>query len=256
MSDLLYKAVALDYTSRYGLRWDVGSTVTHPTSTGMVRNEPETYLSLAAHPAQTLSGPRWPCRLLRVEPIGEVIDADQYRHKRCVLSARVVDEVEGWWAFGPNGEHVAALIQTARWLTCEYAEMLIPVWDIVRYRQTHAWDAAWVASGIAAWLADRDVGWEAASGATRSMVENVARVAARAGARLAGVTGAGARNLGAYATWDSLGLSVAQDVAGVAARALVVRDLIGTCNGWDQGAYDLLTTPWRHIVGRAHPEDP
>lgn len=38
--------------------------------------------------------------------------------------------------------------------------------------------------------------------------------------------------------------------------ALAARDLFGTVRGWDQDAYDLLTTPWRRTLShRLHPED-
>ncbi len=43
--------------------------------------------------------------------------------------------------------------------------------------------------------------------------------------------------------------------AGDAALALVSRDLIGHHPGWGQGAYDLLTGPWRSAIGPIHPDD-
>jgi hypothetical protein len=255
VTELWWKAVSPAYTSWTGLRWDIGATVTHPTSTEMVPDKPSTYLSLALHPTQVLSGPNWPCRLLRVEPIGDAIESGWYRHKRCVLSARVVDEVEGWWALGPQGQHVAALLNTARWLTIEHVAWLEDAWDVVR-RQAHAWDAAWIASGVAAWLADRDVAWDAAQRNARRVVGDVAYAAAWAAARAAGLAHTvDGRKVAAYATWDRAGLAAAQDAAGVAARALVVRDLIGQVEGWHQGAYDRLTAPWRRVIGPVHPED-
>ena len=45
------------------------------------------------------------------------------------------------------------------------------------------------------------------------------------------------------------------DAARGAARALLLRDLIGRYPGWDQDAYDLLTGPWRQAVGPIHPDD-
>ena len=39
-----------------------------------------------------------------------------------------------------------------------------------------------------------------------------------------------------------------------AARALVVRDLIGE-HGFTQDHYDLLTGPWRRVIGPVHPDD-
>jgi hypothetical protein len=257
VTELYWKAVSPAYTSWTGLRWDIGATVTHPSSTTMVPDKPETYLSLAVHPTQTLSGVRWPCRLLRVEPIGEVIESGWYRHKRCALSARVVDEVEGAWALGPQGQYVAALLNTARWLTAEHVEWLESAWAIVRHRsRADAWDGAWIASGIAAWLADRDVAWDAAQRNARRVVSDVAYAGAWAAARAAGLAHTvDGRKVAAYAIWDAAELAAAQGAAGVAVRALVVRDLIGRVPGWDQGAYDRLTAPWRRIVGPVHPED-
>jgi hypothetical protein len=85
--------------------------------------------------------------------------------------------------------------------------------------------AAWDAAGAAAWDAARD--------------------AARAAARDA--AGAAAWD----AAWDAAG-----DAAGAAARAaagLTVRDLIG--DRFTQEQYDLLTGPWRTVIGPIHPDD-
>ena len=56
------------------------------------------------------------------------------------------------------------------------------------------------------------------------------------------------RRLGAarYAAWGAT-----RD----ATRGLLLRDLIGQRPGWDQGAYDLLTGPWRQVIGPIHPGD-
>jgi len=40
-----------------------------------------------------------------------------------------------------------------------------------------------------------------------------------------------------------------------AAEALVARDLIDENTAWNQAAYDLLTGPWRRVVGSIHPAD-
>ena len=39
-----------------------------------------------------------------------------------------------------------------------------------------------------------------------------------------------------------------------AARALTIRDLIST-NGYTQAHYDLLTGPWRQVMGPLHADD-
>jgi hypothetical protein len=173
---LLYKAVSPDLTSRGGLRWEPGTTVTHPTSTGMVRDDPSTYLSLSTEPAETLIGRSWPARLLRVEPLGEVTTSDQYRHKRCVLRARVVDELESWRVLGPNGEQVAALLERASQLTTGDVQRLATAWDA-------AWNAAWVAARDAVWNAARNAARDAARVAARDAAWDVARDAAWDAAR-------------------------------------------------------------------------
>ena len=53
-----------------------------------------------------------------------------------------------------------------------------------------------------------------------------------------------------------IGVTDAWDAALGAALALVSRDLIGESPGWDQAAYDdLLTGPWRQVIGPIHPGD-
>lgn len=44
------------------------------------------------------------------------------------------------------------------------------------------------------------------------------------------------------------------DAARDAAWALITRDLIGT-EGYTQEHYDLITTPWRKVIGPIHPDD-
>ena len=91
--------------------------------------------------------------------------------------------------------------------------------DDVR-RLDAAWAAARVAAWVAAWAAARDAAWDADWDAAWD------------------------------ADWDA-----AQDAAWVAALGLLCRDLIGQHPGWDQGAYDRLTAPWRDVIGPIHPDD-
>ncbi len=86
--------------------------------------------------------------------------------------------------------------------------------------------AAWTAAGDAA----RDAAWAGAWAA--------AWAGARAAARDADWAGAWAA---ARAAWDAAG-------------ALAVRDLIGQ-HGFTQEHYDLLTGPWRGVIGPVHPDD-
>jgi hypothetical protein len=64
-----------------------------------------------------------------------------------------------------------------------------------------------------------------------------------------------------YAAWDAAGdaagdaaWDAAWDAAGDAARGLVVRDIIGQ-HGFTQAHYDVLTGPWRKVIGPIHPDD-
>ena len=75
-----------------------------------------------------------------------------------------------------------------------------------------------------------------------------AREAARGAARDAARFGAG------VAAWDAAQVAV-WFAARVAAGALVVRDLIDEATPWNQAAYDLLTGPWRTVIGPIHPDD-
>ena len=80
--------------------------------------------------------------------------------------------------------------------------------------------AAGAAARVAAWFAARDAAWFAARFAVREAVRVAAWFAAR-------------------------------DAAG----ALVVRDLIEEGTPWDWAAYDVLTGPWRRVIGPIHPDD-
>lgn len=66
-----------------------------------------------------------------------------------------------------------------------------------------------------------------------------ALAAARVAARVAALVSA----------WDA-----ARDAASDAALALTVRDLIGT-HGFTQTHYDVLTGPWRTVIGQLHEDD-
>jgi hypothetical protein len=53
---------------------------------------------------------------------------------------------------------------------------------------------------------------------------------------------------------EALRMDAARAAARDAAWALAVRDLIGQ-HGFTQAHYDLLTEPWRTVIGPIHPED-
>ena len=118
--------------------------------------------------------------------------------------------------FGPQWMAIVALVRRAAIMTDEEKDRVAVAWAA-------AWDAAWVAAGAAA----RNAAWNAARNAARNAAWNAAWVAA----------GAAAEN----AAWN-------------AAWALSVRDLIGQ-HGFSQEHYDLLTGPWRSVIGPVHPDD-
>ena len=126
--------------------------------------------------------------------------------------------------FGPQWEHIVALVRRAAILTNAEEKALVA-----------AGDAARVAAG------------DAARDAARVAARDVARVAAWVAARVAARVAAGdvARDAAGDAAWVA---------AGDAAQALVVRDLIGQ-HGFTQEHYDLLPMPWRTVIGPIHPDD-
>ncbi len=179
------------------------------------------WLHMATVPTECV-GMSWPCRLFEVEPdddLGE--DRPRHEHKVGATSVRVLREIDAHQALGPQGEHVAAPIERCRTLTGDELDNLVAAWAAAR-------DAAWDAARDAAWGAAWDAARDAALGAARDAAWAAARDAAWA------------------AAW-----AAARD----AAVALVSRDRIGHHPGWDQGAYDRLTGPWRSVIGPIHPDD-
>ena len=178
------------------------------------------------------------------------------------------------WATNPQAAQIDALIERAALLTPDeihkLAEAADAAWDAHRLAArarfavrsavrawfvVRAWFAAADQEAVAdrfaarqvarrvAQDADRHADWYAARAAAVDRVEAAVadRFAARRAARRA------ARS--AVRAWF-----VAQD-ASAAAEALVVRDLIDEATEWNQEAYDLLTGPWRRVIGPIHPDD-
>ena len=220
-----YKAVRPDGASFHdpSFRWlpesgpVEGHTVTHPTAS-VVGEKASHYLSVSVSPTDC-TGMGWPCRLLEVEPIeGHEVTApapDRMPNKRAAVAWRVIRELPASNVFGPQGEHVAALIERASHLTGDEA------------RKLHV---AWHAAGGAAWDPAWDTAWDTARDAARGAAMNAAGGAAMNAAR--GAVGDAARG----AVWD-------------VAEALVVRDLISTAH------YDTLARPWASVIGKTHPDD-
>ena len=149
-----------------------------------------------------------------------------------------VAERQGWgtrWndADGTEWEMVRARLARVEVTDADLADTFGPHWEhivaLVRRAAVLTADearqlfAAWAAAGAAA----RDAAWDAAWAAAWAAAGAAARVAA----------------------WDA-----AWAAAGAAAGALVVRDLIGQ-HGFTQEHYDLLTGPWRTVIGPVHPDD-
>ena len=141
-----YKSTRMDGTDFFSGRVDYGSAllsgepVEHPVKMPWrLRASAPHYLSVATV-ATGCEGMKWPCRLFRVEPVGRLRRSLSYPHVRGVAALRVVEELPGHMALGPQGEHVAALIARAALLTDAEVEGLRAAWDAAR---DAAWDAAW-----------------------------------------------------------------------------------------------------------------
>ena len=187
---------------------------------------------LATVPTECV-GMSWPCRLFEVEPVGSVHTDTGHPHKIGTTSVRVLREVDAHLALGPQGEHVAALIGRCRSLTGDDLDRLYAALDAALVAaRIAAWDAARGAARVAVRDAAQDTAWGAAWGAARVAALDAARGAA----------------------WDFAWAS-ARDAARDAALGLLCRDLIGRHPGWDQDAYDLLTGPWRDVIGPIHHDD-
>ena len=136
--------------------------------------------------------------------------------------------------YGPQTSEIEKLIEVIRGLTDEQINDLssIVAWDAYyQAARDAAWHAAWCATldevRYAARDATRDATWGAAWDATRYAAWHAAWCATRDAAR--------------YAAWDAV-------------EALLVRDLI-TDDGFTQEHYELLTWPWRTVIGPIHPDD-
>ena len=156
MSETYWKAVRPDGTDFWTgtVRWlprtplKRARTVRHQSSTCAVKGDHSTSLAVSTDPTN-LPGALWPMRLCRVEQVEDIIITDAY--KRQSVAWRVVEEVDPAIRFGPQGQHVGALIARAGVITAGEAEMLVAAWVAAR-------DAAWVAARVAA----SDAAWVAA----------------------------------------------------------------------------------------------
>jgi hypothetical protein len=161
------------------------------------------------------AGLRWPCRLFEVEPVGKVWVPDPTGLPNKV-ACKSLRVVRELDSVDALGPQGAQL----RDLVGQAARLTDP--------QVRGLVAAWVAAGAAARAAAWDAAWSAAAAAAAAAAWDAA--------------------------WDAA-WSEAAAAARDAASGLQSRDLIGQHPGWDQAAYDLLTGPWRKVVGRIHPDD-
>ena len=141
--------------------------VRHPTAT-KIGDHPSEYLSVSAL-ATDCKGMKWPCRLLTVEAVGDVIKPmpDFLPNKRAGVAFRVTGELPAHEALGPQGVYVSALLERACHLTLDEERALAP-----------AWDAAKPAAGNVALFA----AWDATRDAARDAVRATAKIAASGGA--------------------------------------------------------------------------
>ena len=171
-----WKAVREDGTDFYSgtVRWapeqgDIpaeGIAVAHPTSTAWGEDH-STHLCASTSPTDC-TGFKWPCRLLVVEPVGEV--HEHAGSKVSALSWRVVRELPAMQALGPQGAAVAALIDGLRRLDAEALARMADAWDAAR-------DAVRGAVRDAAWDAVRGAAWDAVHGAAWDAVRDAADAA-------------------------------------------------------------------------------
>ena len=140
---------------------EVGGVTYHPTH-GRSGNTSTAagYLSVSTT-ATDCTGMRWPCRLLEVEPVGDVFTPDPagLPNKRAGLAFRTVRELPAHEVFGPSGEYVVALVERCSRLTVEDGERLDVAWDTAR---DTAWDTARDTARDTAYTTARDTAWDTA----------------------------------------------------------------------------------------------
>ena len=225
MTTTYYKAVRPDGGSfrKPAFKWatEPGGVTEHPDPH---RRDASGYLSVSVVPTDC-TGMRWPCRLLEVEPVEEcwMPDPDALPNKRAAYGFRTVRELPAHEVFGPQGEHVAALLDRIASLTRGGIERLNTVRKAARVAaRDAARDAAWDAVRVAARDAARDAAWNAAWDAAWDAARDAARDAAWGAAR-----------------------GAARD----AAVALLTRETLAP------EYYETLTRHWRTIIGPLHPDD-
>ncbi|MCA1705474.1 MAG: hypothetical protein LC808_20340 [Actinobacteria bacterium] len=161
-----------------------------------------------------------------------------------------IDDDVNYTQYGPQAPHLKTLLHRCAALTTEETEALAAQWDKTRQgdprpllgwlkrkatqRRVTARERARHRADRAAKDADRD------TQALLLRVDDITRYAARNST-------VQTQFAAAKAATDAI-------------RALVARDLIATTEvtgpEFQQGHYDLLTRPWRKVIGPVHPGDP
>lgn len=147
--------------------------------------------------------------------IGDNDEAENWQEIRAKVIPDITDDMLAD-TFGPQWEPIVALVRRVATLTADEAR------DVAVARVATR-DAAWDDARASAW----GVAWDAK------------------------------RDVAGTAVWDVIWVVApyaAGNAAGDAARALVIRDLIGQ-HGFTQAHYDILTSPWRKVIGPVHPDD-
>ena len=122
-----WKATRPDGTDFYSGTVDYAAALASGEPTPALSGEGEFpgegWYHLATVPTECV-GMSWPCCLFEVEPVGDQTLDTEHPHKIGCSSVRVVREVDGHIALGPQGAEVAALIGRIRELTGGEAERL------------------------------------------------------------------------------------------------------------------------------------
>lgn len=218
--EIYYKAVRPDGTSFFdpSFRWlrKDGKPYKHPIMhPDFSLRGPEHYLSAATVPTDC-TAMRWPCRLLTVEPFGEVFHPSpqqKYPNKRVAGGWRVTGELPATDALGPQGPAVAAIIDRAEGLTTREFETF--------YCDVPEWSSEYYSLQSLAIDSNREAAWMA-------MISAIECAAHRAASKIHIFEGA-----------HSAIVRAAHAVV-----AEFTRDLIPSA------VYDELAAPWYSVVGR------
>src|SRR4051794_33835936 len=117
-----YKAVRPDGTSFYDQHtgWELGKITRHPSADlDNHDGDPARYLSVSVSPTDC-TGFRWPARLFRVAPVRGhkvITPRPDLPNKRASDAWKPVEDLPAHQLFGPQGVHVAALIDRSQSLT-------------------------------------------------------------------------------------------------------------------------------------------